>query len=127
MTSYLGHILVVDDEVDLANILTEAFELENFQVTECHSADDALKNIEFINPDIVISDAHMPGMNGMDFLRELRSRVDEDKIKPFFFYLCTGDMEITEEELIEAGGTGLISKPYDLFDLLEIIKEKLSS
>ncbi|MCR9203524.1 MAG: response regulator [Halobacteriovoraceae bacterium] len=121
MSDTLGHIVVVDDEEELANILSESFELENFKVTEFHSAEDALSQIFNIDFDVIISDAHMPGMNGMDFLREVKSK----KTEPFFFFLCTGDLEITETALMEAGGTALIPKPYNLFDLIEIVTEHL--
>lgn len=121
MAENLAHIVVVDDEEELANILTESFELENFKVSEFHSAEDALSQIFNLDFDVIISDAHMPGMNGMDFLKEVKAKRE----KPFFFFLCTGDLEITETQLIEAGGTALISKPYNLFDLIEIVQEHL--
>jgi len=119
-----GHIVVVDDEVDLANILTETFEMEQYKVSEYHCAEDALKDIDSLGEvQVIISDAHMPGMGGMDFLKSLK----EKNLKPFHFFLCTGDMEITEEELIAAGGTKLISKPYNLFDLIDVVKDILES
>lgn len=116
------HIVVVDDEVDLAEILTESLELEDFKVSRFHSAEEALKRLKGEHFDVVISDSHMPGMNGLTLLENLKKQSDHD----FLFYLCTGDMEVTENEIIEKGGAGLFCKPYNLFDLVQILKNQLA-
>lgn len=117
------HVIVVDDEVDLANILAESLEMEDFKVSEYHCAEDALNGIETDDFNVVISDAHMPGMSGLELLKNLKERFSH----PFLFFLCTGDMEISESKLKELGGTSLMTKPYNLFDLVDIIKDQISN
>ena len=56
MADCKGHIVVVDDEVDLANILTETFEMEDYKVSEYHSAEEALKDIEHLDFQVIISE-----------------------------------------------------------------------
>lgn len=121
MSDTQKHIVVVDDEKDLAGILKESFEMEGYRVYEFHSAEEALEKIEAIPFDAILSDAHMPGMNGMDFLKELKERLPKD----FLFFLCTGDLEITEKQLKDAGGAALISKPYNLFDVIDFVAKFL--
>lgn len=123
MTPSECHIVVVDDEVDLAEILSESLELEDFKVSRFHSAEEALKRLKGEQFDVVISDSHMPGMNGMDFFEELKKQTPDN----FHFYLCTGDMEVSEKDIIEKGGTGLFSKPYNLFDLVDALKSQLAN
>lgn len=117
------HVVVVDDEVDLANILCESLEMEDFKVSEFHSAEEALNNLGTDNFSVVISDAHMPGKSGLELLKILK----ETYSHPFLFYLCTGDMEISESHLKELGGTCLITKPYNLFDLIDVIKDRIAN
>lgn len=121
MTQSLGHVVIVDDEEELAEILMESFELENYTVTVFHSAEAALAEIDSLTFDSIVSDAHMGGMSGMDFLKELKKR----DLGSYSFFLCTGDLEITESELKEAGGTALISKPYNLFELIEVVANSI--
>ena len=112
-------VIVVDDEEDLADILSETLSMEDYPVRTFYSPKEALSEISDIEFSVVISDSRMPGLTGIEFLKELKSM----KLPKFQFYLCTGDMEVSEEELINEGGTKLISKPYDLFEVIKIIEK----
>lgn len=117
------HIIVVDDEIDLAEIVAEAFELEGFKVEKFLNAKDALFHLESNEVDVIISDSHMPGMTGLEMLDYIKSTHKSD----FLFYLCTGDMEVDDAMIKEKGGTGLITKPYNLFDLIDRVKSDLAA
>ena len=116
------HILVVDDEIELSNVLGEALELEDFKVTIFNSAVEALEKVLDIDFEVVISDHNMPEMNGDEFFLKLKEKMD----RPFFFYLSTGDMDIDEGEMQEMGVTKLVMKPYNIFELCDEIKERCS-
>ena len=116
-------VLVVDDEVDLAQLVSESFELEDFQVDVAYAGDKALELCQNDVYNVILSDAHMPGMTGMEFFSKVKELYAG---KPFLFYLCTGDADFTSEEFQALGGTEVISKPYDLFSLIDQIKEKLA-
>lgn len=116
-------IIVVDDEIDLAEIVAESFELEGFKVDKFLNAQDALFHLESNQVDVIISDSHMPGMTGLEMLESIRSTNKSD----FLFYLCTGDMEVEESTIKEMGGVGLITKPYNLFDLIDRVKSDLAA
>ena len=106
-------ILVVDDEKDLAEVVVDSFEMEDFKVCSCHSAEDAVEIYKTQGPfQVIISDAHMPGKGGLDLLMDLKI-IEKNKFP--LFYLCTGDVDIKEETLIEKGGQAVIAKPYNLF------------
>ncbi len=116
-------VLIVDDEVDLADLVAESFELEGFSTDKTFSAEEALEKCRAQHYDVVLSDQHMTGMNGNELFDQLRSLVE----KPFLFYLCTGDMDVEPEDFKARGGADLISKPYDLFGLIARIGEDLKN
>ncbi len=114
------HVLVVDDESELAEILCEALEMDGFKVTSFENSVMALAKASDLDFDVVISDHHMPGMSGEEFFHRLKSEIE----RPFLFYLCTGDMGIDSSEFEKAGGTKVVTKPYNIFELSSEIKEK---
>lgn len=117
-------ILLIDDEPDLLEICADAFEMEDYSVL---TASDGKIGLDVINEnshiDVIISDSHMPEMTGLELLDELSN---SGKGYPLF-YLSTGAIDVTEDELKEKGATGLISKPFDLDDILERIKTDLEA
>jgi DNA-binding response OmpR family regulator len=114
-------VLVVDDEEDLAEIAAETFEMEDFQVDFRLDGKEGIKYFDENHVDVVISDNNMPKKKGMELLEAL---VAHEKPTPLF-YLCTGDVDFSEEHLKEHGGTRLVHKPYDMFALVETVKTDL--
>ena len=116
-------ILIVDDEKDLLEIYRELFEMDNFNVILASSAIEGLKAYAD-NPDIrlIISDSHMGDMSGIGFLKILKSTYQTIPV----FYLSTGSMEQSEDEIKLLGGHGLVLKPFDLDEILIKIKKDLN-
>ena len=116
-------ILFVDDELDILDMYREIFELEGFKVITASSALDAIeiyKNNNDIN--LIISDSHMNGMSGLEFLKYLKGNYST--IPPF--YLSTGAIEQSEDQIKSLGGTGLVLKPFDLDEIIMRIKKDLN-
>ncbi|OUR99981.1 hypothetical protein A9Q84_02815 [Halobacteriovorax marinus] len=123
MTKNEISVLIVDDEPDLLEICADAFEMEDYKV---YTALDGVKGLEaFMNNsvDVVISDSYMPEMNGLQLLKTI---IDSEKEMPIF-YLSTGAIDVTEDSLKEKGATGLISKPFDLDEILERVSNDLKA
>jgi len=116
--------LVVDDEVELAEMMAETLEMEGHRAHQCHNGSQALKAFEEFEIDCVISDSNMPGMNGLELIEKLVEMMNPEK--PCLFYLCSGDMEIQEAEIKKLGINRLILKPYDLFGVTEMILKDLN-
>lgn len=67
-------ILIVDDDVELVTLLVDYLTLESFQVTPAHSGPEGLALLAKEAFDLVVLDVMMPGMSGVDVLREIRSK-----------------------------------------------------
>jgi PAS domain S-box-containing protein len=67
-------VLVVDDEPDARDLVSRALEREGADVRAAGSAAEALEAIDELNPDILVSDIAMPGEDGYELIRQLRSR-----------------------------------------------------
>lgn len=117
-------LLIVDDEVDLLEMYKDYLESEGFNVVSANSGEEALeiyKSNDLIK--LVISDSHMGKMSGLDLLGHMK---DLNKSAPIF-YLSTGDVNKNEKELKVLGVSRLILKPFDLDELISLIKTDLSN
>ncbi len=114
-------ILLVDDEENCLRALEDVFELEQI---ECATANNGAKAIDIITHhdiDIVISDVRMPGISGLDLLKQIK------RIKPDVYVLMlTGHGSINDAVLsIKMGAYQYILKPVIMDDLLTQVKELL--
>ncbi len=106
-------ILVVDDEEDIRKVFQEYFTTLGHRVVTAESGRDALAKFVPGRFDCVLCDLVMPEMNGMDFLRELRSL--DGKVA---FFMMTGHPSIeTALDAIKAGAYDYITKPVSLEDV----------
>ncbi|MGI9862979.1 response regulator, partial [Moorella naiadis] len=66
--------MVIDDQPGVRRLIAEALKVAGFTVTAATDGQEALEKIVLEEPSLVILDMKMPGMNGLDFLQELRRR-----------------------------------------------------
>ena len=70
MNKYIGHILVVDDDDGIRNLVKKFLNENNFLVTTSMDAEDANKKIQIIKFDLIVLDVMMPGKSGLEFIKE---------------------------------------------------------
>jgi len=103
-------VLVVDDNKDIATYVSSLFEA-NYKVIKCDNASDALeKSIESI-PDIIISDMMMPGMDGLEFCRELKDNIATSHIPVIL--LTAKNSSKSKLSGFEVGADDYITKPFN--------------
>jgi DNA-binding NtrC family response regulator len=112
-------ILLVDDEKEFVETLAERLRTRDFDVTTAFSGDEALEKLKEYNFDVTILDVKMPGMDGIDALREIK------KLKPLTEVLMlTGHGTIeTAIEGMKIGAYDFLLKPCEMDVLLDKINK----
>ena len=111
-------VLLVDDEKEFLEIMSERMKARDMDVTTATSADQALEIIEKESFDAIILDFQMPGMDGMEALKAIKAKKPEAQI-----ILLTGYATVEKSvEAMKIGATDFVEKPADLEVLAEKIK-----
>jgi len=117
-------IYIVDDEQDIRDMLKSFLDdVPEWEVYAFKSADEVLVQIEKGRPDVVVSDFYMPGIDGMDLLRELNRVSPETE---FIMITGYGDQE-TAIEAMEIGAYDYLKKPLNLKEFRLVIERALKS
>lgn len=112
-------VLLVDDEEDFLEIMSERMEARGMDVTTCTSAEEAIEKIKQHSFDAIILDFMMPGMDGFQALREIKNKRPELQI-----ILLTGHATVEKGvEAMKMGATDFLEKPADMEALAKKIKE----
>jgi two-component system OmpR family response regulator len=115
-----SHILVVDDDAHLREVVRFALEQAGFRVSEAKDGAEALRVFPEIAPDLVVLDILMPELDGIEVCRRLRasSRV------PIIF-LSSRDEELDRVLGLELGGDDFVGKPFSPRELVARVKAVL--
>lgn len=117
-----ARIFIVDDDADHLSALADLIDASGYDVQTFGAAQDALDAMAD-QPDLVISDLRMPGMDGMAFLRQLRLRKLGVPV-----VMLTGHGDVGHAvEAIRAGAEDFLEKPYDSAHLLAVIRRTLEA
>lgn len=103
-------ILIVDDSESIREVVSFTLENEGYKVLVGVDGKDALKFLDGTEIDLVITDLHMPVMDGIELIREIRKMEKYQRI-PILF-LTTESQAAKKMEAKEAGATGWIIKPF---------------
>jgi PAS domain S-box-containing protein len=120
-----GHLMVVDDESMVREILRESLQSLGYRVTTCRDGAEALERYrsEGAEIDLVVLDLIMPKLNGADVFRELR------KVNPGVRVLLSSGFspDAESQQLIEEGALGFLVKPFTLGELAETVRHALGT
>jgi two-component system chemotaxis response regulator CheY len=114
-------ILIVDDSESIREIVSFTLENEGYNVLVGVDGQDALKFLKKGPIDLIITDLHMPNMNGIEFIKAVRANPDFKSV-PILF-LTTESQTEKKMEAKEAGATGWIIKPFVPAKLIEAINK----
>ena len=121
MNKFVAHILVVDDDNRIRDLVKQYLNENNFLVTTANSAEDANKKIEVVKFDLIVLDIMMPGKSGLEFTRENKNTINTPII------LLTAKGEVSERvEGLEVGADDYLPKPFEPKELVLRIKNILN-
>jgi two-component system OmpR family response regulator len=114
------HVLVVDDEQRIRDVVDYALAKDGFRVSQAADAEQALLAIEREMPDLVVLDVMLPGIDGLELCRRLRAKV----ALPILFLSARSD-EIDRILGLELGGDDYLTKPFSPRELLARVRAVL--
>lgn len=117
----MATIMVVDDEPMVRNLLSQFLTLRGYRVRPAKDGPDALALLKQEHPQLVILDVYMPGMNGVDVLRQLRA----NDYKGSVIALSASQDEQLLQEMLELGSVDIMGKPVDLERLAMMVEVSL--
>jgi len=117
------NVMIVDDEIDFLETLIKRLEKRNVRVSGAESGEEALKLLEKNPADVVVLDVKMPGMDGIETLREIKKRYPLIEV-----ILLTGHAS-TEVAIqgMEMGAFDYLMKPIGVDELLHKVQDAYES
>src|ERR1035437_1020926 len=116
-------VLCVDDEPVILHILRRLLEVQGFEAVVCSDPQEAVAGFGDGDFDVVITDIHMPGMDGLALMRALRERQPDLPV-----VVVTGQGTVdTAIQALREGATGMLVKPFTGEELLGEVRRALGS
>jgi len=112
-----ARILVIDDNLTVVDILATALGEEGYGVLSAVTSDEGLKLFILSQPDLVLLDIALPGMNGIDMLKRIRSIAPTARV---VMVSGTADVMLARQAL-ELGALAYVDKPFDLAYLKRVV------
>ena len=113
-----ARLLVVDDEPNIVELLSASLRYAGFEVDVARSGPEAVRVARLVNPDLLVLDVMMPGMDGFDVVRRLRA----DGVRVPVLFLTARDS--TEDKIsgLTLGGDDYVTKPFSLEEVIARIR-----
>ncbi len=112
--------LIVDDEAALTDVIASYLRREHFDVTTCHNGVDALAVAREVDPDVVVLDLGLPGIDGVEVCRQLRTFSDA-----YVVMLTARDTEVDTIVGLSVGADDYVTKPFSPRELVARIRAML--
>ena len=120
MKKFKAHILIVDDDDRIRELVKQYLNDNDYLVTTANSAEDAKKKVDIVKFDIIVLDIMMPGQSGLEFTNENKKKINTPII------LLTAKGEPSERiEGLEIGADDYLAKPFEPKELILRIKNIL--
>tara|TARA_R110002072_G_scaffold302999_3_gene491127 strand:- start:63975 stop:65402 length:1428 start_codon:yes stop_codon:yes gene_type:complete len=117
----MSHVLVVDDEPAICWGFRELLRGEGHDVTIASSAEEALKVAPKCQPDAIILDVRLPGMDGLTAIRQLKAKTAD---APVVVMTAFGNLQ-TAVRAVEEGAFDYLTKPFELSDASDVVRRAL--
>ncbi len=116
-----SRVMVVDDDIETLALLREVVTKEGYDVETAEDAESAMRQLGEWQPDLVITDIHMPGMDGLALLAAVREKAPDILVILLTAY---GSLK-TAVDAIKAGAFDYLSKPFVVDDIRLVVRRAL--
>ena len=119
----MAKILIVDDEQDIADLVSYNLEKEGYATIKAYDGGDVLKTVKTQKPDLVILDLMLPHMNGLDICRAIRANPETVNL-PIIMLTAKAD-EVDKIIGLEIGADDYMTKPFSVKELIARVRTVL--
>lgn len=106
----MKHILIIDDDIHIGNVIEEALVKENYQVSRAYSGTEAMYALSASKPDLILLDLMLPGLSGEEVLPQ---------IKGIPVIVVSAKIDVNDKvNLLLGGAADYITKPFEMKELL---------
>ena len=123
MSNSQATILVIDDQPGIRRLLTEVLQDEGYRVITAANGYEGIQAAQNSNPNVILMDMKMPGMDGITALKELKRQGQGDQVIMMTAY---GELDMVNEAR-EIGMCDYITKPFDIMALCQIIHDNIGT
>jgi CheY-like chemotaxis protein len=120
-------IFLVDDNEVVLQMVADYLESKRYRVVQLHSGTEVLTQIEEHQPDLILMDVQMPGIDGLEAIRRVRAHKNPMIAATPIIAVTALAMSGDRENCIRAGANDYISKPIKLKELHETIKKQIEN
>ncbi len=111
-----ARILVIDDNLAVVDILVNVLAEEGYEVSSAVTSDEGLELFIQSRPDLVLLDIALPGMSGIEMLKQIRSIARTARV-----VMVSGVDPTRAREALELGALACVDKPFDLATLKAVV------
>lgn len=115
-------VFVFDDNADILELCTIILEDAGYEIKTSSTSNNIIEQVTEYTPDIIFMDNWLPDVGGIEATRELKKHEVLNTI-PVIYFSANNDVKSLAQE---AGADGYLSKPFDIQELEDIIKQHLS-
>lgn len=120
----MKNILVIEDDLNIRESISELLTIKNYSITQASDGIEGLHYAKKINPDLILCDIMMPGIDGHAVLKELRRKSETANI-PFIFLSAKSQMTDIREGM-NLGADDYLPKPFKAEDLFKAVESRLN-
>lgn len=113
-------VLIIEDETELADIIRDYLKKDNFEVIICNSGNEALTIFNKVQPDIILLDLMLPGIDGLEILRNIRLQSTLSVI-----IISAKETELDRILGLGLGADDYVVKPFSIKELVARVKAQL--
>jgi len=114
-------VLLVDDEEEIRTLLGSFLESQGYQVVLASDGNEALDLVETEDPQIIILDLKLPGLNGIEVCKRLKEQ-EKTRSIPVIIITGFGDNKLLS---LDVGADDFVNKPFDMADILIRVRSAL--